>query len=62
MILLNCDECKDSTKYCNKVISDITRVSMKTIKREKKKFVEEEFDAVMNLGKYKSVCVKNFNG
>jgi len=35
---------------------------MKTIKREKKKFVEEEFDAVMNLGKYKSVCVKNFNG
>ena len=62
MILLSCDEGNESTKYTNRVISDITHVSMKTIDRVKKKFVEEGFDAVMNPGKSKRVYVKKFDG
>ena len=62
MILLSCDEGDNAVKYTNKVISDITRVSMKTIDRVKKKFVEEGFDAVMNPGKSKRVYVKKFDG
>lgn len=62
MILLSCDEEENATKYPNKVISDITRVSMKTIDRVKKKFVEEGFDAVMFPGKSKRVYVKKFDG
>lgn len=62
MILLSCDEGDNATKYSNKVISNITRVSMKTIDRVKKKFVEEGFDAVMNPGKSKRVYVKKFDG
>ncbi len=62
MILLSCDEGESATKYPNKVISDITRVSMKTIDRVKKKFVEEGFFAVMNPGKSKRVYVKKFDG
>lgn len=62
MILLSCDEGDNAVKYTNKVISDITRVSMKTIDRVKKKFVEEGFDAVINPGKSKRVYVKKFDG
>ena len=62
MILLNCDEGDNAAKYPNKVISDVTRVSMKTIDRVKKKFVEEGFDAVMNPGKSKRIYVKKFDG
>lgn len=62
MILLSCDEGSNATKYPNKVISDITQVSMRTIDRVKKKFVEEGFNAVMNPGKSKRVYVKKFDG
>ena len=62
MILLSCDEGENATKYSNKVISDITRVSMKTIDRVKRKFVEEGFDAVMFPAKSKRVYVKKFDG
>jgi len=62
MILLSCDEGENATKYPNKVISAITRVSMKTIDRVKKKFVEEGYDAVMYPGKSKRVYVKKFDG
>jgi transposase len=62
MILLSCDEGINAKKYPNKVISDITRVSMKTVDRVKKKFVEEGFDAVMNPGKSKRVYAKKFDG
>jgi transposase len=44
------------------VISDIARVSMKTIDRVKKKFVEEGFDAAMCPCKSKRVYVKKFDG
>ena len=62
LILLSCDDGENVTKYPNKVISDIAQVSMKTIDRVKKKFVEEGFDAVMNPGKSKRVYVKKFDG
>lgn len=62
MILLSCDESEYATKYPNKVISDITRGSMKTIDRVKKKFVEDGFEAVMTPGKSKRVYVKKFDG
>lgn len=62
LILLSCDEGENATKYPNKVISDVAQVSMKTIDRVKKKFVEEGFDAVMNPGKSKRVYVKKFDG
>lgn len=62
MILLSCDEGESATKYPNKVISEITRVSMKTIDRVKKKFVEEGLSAVMNPGQSKRVYIKKFDG
>jgi len=62
LILLSCDEGENATKYPNKVISDVAQVSMKTIDRVKKKFVEEGFDAVMNPGKSKRVYAKKFDG
>lgn len=62
LILLSCDEGENAAKYPNRVISDVARVSMKTIDRVKKKFVEEGFDAVMNPGKSKRLYVKKFDG
>lgn len=62
LILLNCDESVNARKYPNRVISDVAKVSMKTIDRVKKKFVEEGFDAVMYPGKSKRVYVKKFDG
>lgn len=62
LILLSCDEGEDAIKYPNKAISDITRVSMKTIDRVKKKFVEEGVEAVLYPGKSKRVYVKKFDG
>lgn len=62
MILLSCDEGENNTKYSSKVISDVTRVSMRTIERVKKKFVEEGYDAVMHPGKSKRVYAKKFDG
>lgn len=62
MILLSCDESEYATKYPNKVISDITRVSTKTIERVKKKFVEEGFEAIMSPSKSKRVYMKKFDG
>ena len=62
LILLNCDEGNNARKYPNRVISDVAKVSMKTIDRVKKKFVEEGFDAVMHPGKSKRKYVKKFDG
>lgn len=62
LILLNCDESEDVEKHTNQVISDVVHVSMRTIDRVKKQFVEEGFDAVMHPGKSKRVYVKKFDG
>ena len=62
LILLNVDEGDHSKKYTNQVISDVINVSMKTIDRIKKKFVEEGFDAVIHPGKSKRDYIKKVDG
>lgn len=62
LVLLNFDEGSKAKKYTNQVVSDVVNISMKTIDRVKKKFVEEGFDAVMHPGKSKRVYVKKFDG
>jgi transposase len=62
LILLNCDESQGSNKFTNEIISKIVRVSMKTIDRVKKKFVEEGFEAVLYPGKTKRIYIKKFDG
>ncbi len=62
MALLSCDESEYATKYSNKVIGDIIRVSMKTIERLKKKFVEEGFETIMSPSKSRRMYVKKFDG
>jgi len=61
-ILLCCDESIGVKKHSNEVISDVVNVSMKTIDRVKKKFVEEGFDAVIFPGKSKRTYIKKFDG
>lgn len=46
-ILLNCDEGDYSEKVTNEQISKVLRVSMRTVDRVKKKFVEEGFEATL---------------
>jgi len=46
-ILLNCDEGKYSEKVTNEQISKVLKVSMRTIDRVKKKFIDEGIDTVL---------------
>ena len=46
-ILLNCDEGKYSEKVTNDQISKVLKVSMRTIDRVKKKFIEEGFESAL---------------
>lgn len=46
-ILLNCDEGKYSDKIVNEQISKVLKVSLRTIDRIKKKFIEEGFEACL---------------
>ncbi len=46
-ILLNCDKGKYSRKVTNTQISQVLRVSMRTIDRVKKRFCEEGLEAVL---------------
>lgn len=46
-ILLNCDEGKYAEKVTNEQISKVLKVSMRTIDRVKKRFVEEGMDATI---------------
>ena len=46
-ILLNCDEGKYSKKVTNEQISKVLKVSMRTIDRVKKKFIDEGIDTVL---------------
>jgi len=62
LILLNVDEGEHSKKYTNQIISDVINVSMRTIDRIKKKFVEEGFYAVIYPGKSKREYVKKVDG
>jgi len=62
LILLNYDTGEHSKRYTNQTISDIVHVSMKTIDRVKKKFVEEGFDAIFNPPKPKRTYIKKADG
>jgi transposase len=62
LILLNSDISEHAKKYNNQTISDIVHVSMKTIDRVKKKFVEEGFDAVFNPPKSKRTYLRKADG
>ena len=62
LVLLNSDTDKDSKSYTNQIISDVVHVSMKTIDRVKKKFVEEGYDAVFNPPKPKRIYNKKADG
>jgi transposase len=46
-ILLNCDEGKYAQKVTNEQISKMLKVSMRTIERVKKRFVEQGFESVL---------------
>ncbi len=46
-ILLNCDEGEYSEKVTNEQISKVLKVSMRTIDRVKKKFIEEGLEAAL---------------
>lgn len=46
-ILLNCDEGRHSDKVTNEQISKVLKVSMRTIDRLKKQFIEEGMEAVL---------------
>ena len=46
-ILLNCDEGRHSDKVTNEQISKVLKVSMRTIDRVKKQFIEEGMEAVL---------------
>jgi hypothetical protein len=46
-VLLNCDEGKYSDKVTNEQISKALKVSMRTIDRIKKQFIEEGMEAVL---------------
>jgi len=62
LILLNFDEGNHSAKYTNQIISDVLKVSMRTIDRIKKKFVEEGYEAVIYPGSSKREYVKKIDG
>lgn len=61
-ILLNCDEGKYSDKVTNKQISTVLKVSMRTIDRVKKRFLEEGFEAVLERRPTQRVYEKKLDG
>ena len=61
-ILLNCDEGKYSQKVTNEQISQVLKVSMRTIDRVKKKFIEEGFEAALERRPTQRVYEKKMDG
>ena len=47
-ILLNADEGEDGYSLVNEAIADISNISLRTINRVRKKFVEEGLEASLN--------------
>ena len=62
LILLNCDEGEYSSKVINSEIVKVLKVSMRTIDRVKKSFVEEGFDICLNGKKTTRVYEKKADG
>ena len=61
-ILLNCDEGKYSEKVTNEQIKKMLRVSLKSIDRVKKRFVEEGMEAVLERRASKRVYERIMDG
>jgi transposase len=61
-ILLNCDEGEYSEKVTNEQISKILKVSMRTIDRTKKKFIEEGLDLCIERRPTQRIYEKKVDG
>jgi transposase len=61
-ILLNCDEGEYSEKVTNEQISKILKVSMRTIDRTKKKFIEEGLDLCLERRPTQRIYEKKVDG
>src|ERR1043166_332218 len=61
-ILLNCDEGSYSEKVTNEQISKVLKVSMRTIDRVKKKFVEEGIETVLERRPTKRIYEGKIDG
>jgi transposase len=61
-ILLNCDEGKYAEKVTNDQISKVLKVSMRTIDRVKKKFIEEGFEAVLERRPTQRIYERKMDG
>lgn len=61
-ILLNCDEGDYSDKVTNEQISQVLKVSMRTIDRVKKRFIEEGLDEVLERRPTSRVYDKKADG
>src|SRR5580658_652968 len=61
-ILLNCDEGKYAEKVTNKQISKVLKVSMRTIDRVKKRFVEDGFEAVLERRPTQRIYERKMDG
>lgn len=61
-ILLNCDEGKHAEKVTNDQISKVLKVSMRTIDRVKKKFIEEGFEAVLERRPTQRIYERKMDG
>ncbi len=61
-ILMNCDEGKYSQKVTNEQISQVLKVSMRTIDRVKKKFMEEGFEAALERRPTQRVYERKMDG
>jgi transposase len=61
-ILLNCDEGKYAEKVTNDQISKVLKVSMRTIDRVKKKFIEEGFEAILERRPTQRIYERKMDG
>lgn len=61
-VLLNCDEGKYADKVTNEQISKVLKVSMRTIDRVKKRFVEEGLEAVLERRPTSRIYEKKSDG
>lgn len=62
LILLNCDEGEYSDKVNNEDVAKVLKIGTRTIDRVKKKFVEEGFDAALEISPTKRVYERKVDG
>lgn len=62
LILLNCDEGEFSDKVSNQNVAKVLKIGERTIDRVKKTFVEEGFEAALEIKKTSRVYEKKVDG